>query len=293
MDKHVFGVGINIPGIEVAIVDIEEKSIVSGFVSENVNCNESLETLIDSWASAIEKCSELNSLEISKIGIGIPGPFDYEKGISLMKGQGKFDALYQVNVKEKLAERLNIAPANITMENIAPCFLHGEVLVGAAKGYKNVLGFTLNYGLGSGRHHDGLTEDGLLWNKSYKDGIAEDYLGIQWISKRYEEFTGVSIVDMKDIAGRAKADDGIGQLVFNEYGENFVKFLMQYVPSYNPDLILIGGHNNAWDLFVPHVKDRLQEKHIKIPIKPAVLGDAAHLIGAADLCIDGKLKLYS
>jgi glucokinase len=130
-----------------------------------------------------------------------------------------------------------------------------------------------------------------LWNKPFKDGIAEDYLGIQWISKRYMEFTGDSIADMKDLATRAKQDDGIGQLVFNEYGENFVKFLMQYIPVYNPDLILIGGHNNAWDLFVPHVKDRLSEKNIKVPIKPAVLGNAAQLIGAADLCANGGWKV--
>jgi len=283
MNTLIFGVEINIPGIDVAIVDVKEKSIVSGFVSEVIDTNDTAENLLDAWAGAIKRCASYNSTELSSIGISIPGPFDYEKGISLMKNQQKFESLYQLNVKELLAERLDISPDNILMKNNTPCFLQGEVLVGAAKGYNNVLAFTLNFGLGSARFYDGKAEDANLWNKPFKDGIAEDFLGIQWISKRYEEFTGEKITELKELTNRAKTDDGIGQLVFNEYGENFVKFLMQYIPSYNPDLLLIGGHNNAWDLFIPHVKDRLLEKNIKLPIRPAVLGNAATLIGAADL----------
>lgn len=283
MSKPVFGVGINIPGIEVAIVDVEEKSIISGFVSETIDPNDTAENLLNSWASAIKRCAEYNSMEITTIGIGIPGPFDYEKGISLMTNQNKFESIYQLNVKELLAERLHITPQQILMDNISTSFLQGEALVGGAKGYENILGFTLNYGLGSAHHHHNKTEDAVMWNQPFKDGIAEDYLGIQWISKRYQEFTGESISELKELTNKAKVDDGIGQLVFNEYSENFVKFLMQYIPVFNPDLILIGGHNNAWDLFIPHVKDRLSDKNINIPIRPAVLGDVANLIGAADM----------
>jgi len=283
MNKNVFGISINIPGIEVAIVDINDKSIVSGFVSEAIDANETAENLIEAWAGTIEKCAHYNSMKISSLGIGIPGPFDYDKGISLMTNQQKFESIYQLNVKELLAERLNISPASILMDNNTPCFLQGEVLAGSAKGFKNVLAFTLNYGLGSARYVNNKIEDGHLWNKPFRDGIAENYLGIQWISKRYKEFTGEGIADLKELTKRAKTDDGIGQLVFNEYGENFVKFLMQYIPEYDPDLLVIGGHNNAWDLFIPHVKDRLSEKNINLPIRPAVLGDAATLIGAAEL----------
>lgn len=283
MSEKIFGININIPGIEVAIVDIADKSIVSGFVSETVDSNESAENLVETWASTIEKCAGYNSMEISNLGIGLPGPFDYENGISLMTNQQKFESLYRLNVKELLATRLEISPCNIRMDNNTPCFLRGELLAGAAKGFKNVLAFTLNHGLGSARFVNNKVEDGYLWDKPFRDGIAEDYLGIQWISRRYKEFTGEDIVDLRELTTKARTDDGIGQLVFNEYGENFVKFLVQYIPDYDPDLLIIGGHNNAWDLFIPHVKDRLMEKSINLPIRPAILGDAATLIGAADL----------
>jgi glucokinase len=37
------------------------------------------------------------------IGIAMPGPFDYENGISLML-HGKFLDIYNVNIKEELAK---------------------------------------------------------------------------------------------------------------------------------------------------------------------------------------------
>jgi glucokinase len=39
----------------------------------------------------------------------MPGPFDYENGISLMQ-QGKFIDIYQVNIKEELAKGLSVSP---------------------------------------------------------------------------------------------------------------------------------------------------------------------------------------
>ncbi|WP_207426178.1 ROK family protein [Pedobacter sp. SYSU D00535] len=286
MNNYILGININIPGIEVAVVDSGSKSIVEGTrVKRGIHPQETVENLLDCWIGAIKESLQLANITDStpKIGLGMPGPVDYEKGISLMKNQNKFDALYGLNIKELIGERLGISPENIRMENVTPCFLQGEVFAGAAKGFTNIIGFTLNYGLGTALYSSGAAIDANLWNQPFKDGIAEDYLGIQWISRRYEEFTGLQVNDLKELTLMAKTDDGIGQLVFNEYGENFVKFLMEQVGKYDPDMVLIGGHNDAWELFIPHVKDRLSDKDIKVPIKQAVLGTAATLIGAANL----------
>ena len=170
MNNQVLAVDINIPGIEVAIVDNEVNDVVPGTAQfESVDTNESAENLINSWAEAITKVHALRERPISNIGIAIPGPFDYENGISLMKNQKKFDALYEVNVKKSLAEKLGIDSRNIKMNNSTPCFLTGEVIKGAGRGYNNILAFTLNYGLGSAIYVNGKTEDAYLWNKPFKD----------------------------------------------------------------------------------------------------------------------------
>jgi len=284
MSNQIVAVDINIPGIRAAIVDNDTKTIQAGTeISEKISADETLENFLDIWTKVITKVHSLRESPISKFGITIPGPFDYENGISLMHNQRKFESLYNVNVKELLAERLGISTLNIRMANPAPQSIKAEEMIGAAKGYKSILGFTLNYGLGSAHILNGVTHDAYLWNKPFKDGIAEDYIGIGWLTKRYEEFTGIHASDIKELTSLASTDDGIGQLVFNEYGENFVKFLLQHINHFNPDCLLIGGHSNAWDLFIDHVRDRLSDKDIKIPIIGASLGSAATLIGGADL----------
>src|SRR5690554_6743059 len=35
------------------------------------------------------------------VGLAFPGPFDYAQGISYIRGQGKFDALYGINLKNE------------------------------------------------------------------------------------------------------------------------------------------------------------------------------------------------
>jgi glucokinase len=45
-----------------------------------------------------------------RIGISMPGPFDYENGICLIKGQNKYEALYGLYIKGLLADKLGIEP---------------------------------------------------------------------------------------------------------------------------------------------------------------------------------------
>ncbi|WP_207533107.1 ROK family protein [Desertivirga arenae] len=284
MSNQIVAVDINIPGIRAAIVDNETRTVVPGTeFFEEIDADETLENFLDRWTHVITHVHSMRGIPISKFAITIPGPFDYENGISLMHNQKKFESLYQQNVKNLLAERLGISPLNIRMDNPAPRLVKAEQMVGAVKGYNNILGFTLNYGLGSARVVDGVSEDANMWNKPFKDGIAEDYIGIGWLIQRYEDFTGIRAKDVAELTDLASEDEGIGHLVFNEYGENFVKFLLQYIGSFNPDALLIGGHNNAWELFIGHVSDRLGDKDIKIPIVSAILGPSATLIGAAAL----------
>lgn len=285
MNSTVIAAEISVPGINVGLVDLETHFVIpESCVFECVDTHETPEKILGGWAAAIKKCADLNNISVVKIGIGMTGPCDYDKGISLMKNQNKFEALYGLNVKELLAAELKISPKNILFKNNSACLLQGEIYSGCAQGgFSSILGYTLNIGFGTARYHEGQSEDMKLWNVPFKNSIAEDYLGVGWITRRYEEFTGVKVDNVRDLANLAKQDDGIGQLVFNEYGENFVKFLIQQITLYKPQLIVIGGKNHAWDLFIPHVKDRLIEKNINIPIRQAILGSDATLIGAADL----------
>lgn len=79
----------------------------------------------------------------------MPGPFDYERGISLMKGMEKYDSLYGLDIREILSEKLNVPAAHIVFINDAAAFLGGELASGAAADFNRAIGVTLGTGLGS------------------------------------------------------------------------------------------------------------------------------------------------
>jgi glucokinase len=283
--KYAIGLEIHVKRIEVAVIDLDTNSLVPGTKAQTpVDAMDTAENLLQSWTSTIKQSLDLLGSKVDLFGVAIPGPFDYEKGISWMKGLGKFDALYGLNVKELLSERLGVPARNIRTANNTPCFLQGEVLQGAARGnYSNILGFILSSGFGSARYYEGVATDADLWKVPFRSGIAQDFFDVKWISERYAEFTGQKFNDLKELTEVAKTDDGIGQLVFGEYGENFSRFVAEYVKKFGSDLIVIGGHNEAWNLFIPHLKDRLNDQQVKIPLKAAELGEDAALIGAGYL----------
>ena len=77
----------------------------------------------------------------------MPGPFDYEKGISWM--EHKMPYLYGVNVSEGLAARFDWKPEQVRFLNDAAAYLLGEVGAGAAQGVPRVVCVSLGTGVGS------------------------------------------------------------------------------------------------------------------------------------------------
>ena len=79
--------------------------------------HQSAPTLLDHFASVLQEISPGQA--ISGIRLAFPGPFDYEAGICLLQGLGKFDALYGVNLRHALACRMDIEPEAIRFANDA------------------------------------------------------------------------------------------------------------------------------------------------------------------------------
>lgn len=278
--------GIDIGGshITAALVDLGTRSIIEGSWNRTrINSQGEAADIIEGWAAVIREVFTHAPQGTRHIGIGMPGPFDYEHGISGMKGQHKFDALYHLNVKEMLAAKLDIAPDQIRFINDAGCFLQGEVFSGAARNHQRVIGLTLGTGLGSATYRDGAANDANRWCSPFKEGIAEDYLSTRWFVKRYEEVSGEAVPDVKALVARIGVDDRIAAL-FHEFAVNLATFLGNFVREEQPEIVVIGGNiANASDLFFPLLKEELKKQDIDIPAVTATLGEAAALIGAASL----------
>jgi glucokinase len=295
MIDHPFVLGTDIGGthITTALVNLDTKKIVGeSRVRIKVNSHGTTDEIIATWAIAMKKAFSFGPSGEKRVGMGIPGPFDYENGISLITNQDKYESLYGVNVKKLIAESLGMDDYNIRMMNDAGSFLQGEVFGGAVQEYEDCIGITLGTGLGSARYHNGIAEDADLWKMPFKESIAEDYISSRWFVKRYNELTGKTISNVKDLVDLYGVES-IVPAIFEEFGKNLADFLLEFIMLDNPEVIVMGGNiANASDLFLPAVMKEFGLRSINKPIKKAILGEDGAILGAAS-CWYERFLQYS
>lgn len=280
--SHVnYAIGADIGGthITAALIDLRNKTIVPSSIRRAVvYAAGTAEEIIRAWSDCITAARQNSDVE--SICLAMPGPFDYEAGISLMRDQGKYENLYQLNIKERLAKELNFPSTGIFMENDAACFLQGEIFNGAGSIHadKNVIGITLGTGLGSAVYKAGTSHNADMWQSPFKEGIAEDYLCTRWFVRRWKEITGETVGGVKEI----KSISGVqAKQVFNEFGAHLAEFLLGFIAKESPAAIVIGGNiSKSFDWFGPVLTYIIGEKHPTIKIELAILGEEAPLSGA-------------
>ncbi len=278
--------GIDIGGshITAGMIDLKSRMLVKdSVVRRHVNSKGSAAEILGAWAEVIEQLFLSFPFVQKKIGIAMPGPFNYKEGICLIKGVDKFESLFNLNIKRLLAEKLQTGTENIRMMNDASCFLQGEVFCGSAVGCNHVIGVTLGTGLGSASLHNGEIEEGDLYCSLFHDGVAEDYISNRWFLQRYNETTGRTVKNVKELCAKIREERGI-QLLFAEFGRNLGQVLYKYAQKQTCETIVIGGNiANAWELFIPETKVILDSLPKTVTIKKALLGEESALIGAASL----------
>lgn len=278
----VLGADIGGSHITTALIDLETSRILPGtMVRKQVNAHGTAAAIMAVWCAALQETVGTLTLAKKRIGIAMPGPFDYEQGICLIKGQDKYEALYELNVKDLLARAMGIDAGDIRLQNDAGAFLQGEIFGGAARGAADVVGVTLGTGLGTSRSHAGIAADANLWCLPFQDSIAEDYLSTRWFVQRYETLSGRKVADVKILAGRVGRDE-VARAVFAEFGHTLGLFLTEFIRMDQPEVIVLGGNiAQAADLFLPETEKVLARQHHPVTLKLAALGEAAALIGAA------------
>jgi glucokinase len=228
--------------------------------------------------------SAMEGAKVQGAEFAMPGPFDYEKGISWM--EHKMPYLYSVNVSEALAARLGWKPEQVRFLNDAAAYLLGEVGAGAAQGVKRVVCFTLGTGVGSGfavngrvvTEGKGVPPGGEIWNVPYDGGIVEDKISTRALKAAYTERNGKER-EVASIAHYAIGGDPDAVAVFHEFGKTLGIAIKRLLADFAPDVVVLGGGiSRSAPLFLDAVKAELVDTTIEVRI--AELGDNAPLAGA-------------
>lgn len=204
-----------------------------------------------------------------RIGFAFPGPFNYEEGVALLQGIGKYEALYKLSVRDLLREKLHqlsshtpgiltdlLASAEIRFGNDAHLFGLG---VGLRFPSERLICLTLGTGLGSAfvengqlaSSADGVPLNGMLFAEPYREGIVDDYFGRRGIlGMAKERGLLVENSDVADLAEAAKHGDKEALELFHEYGRRLGEMLLPYVAAFKPDRIILGGQiSNSFPLW--------------------------------------------
>jgi glucokinase len=274
-------IGVDIGGSHIAAARVIWKgdfAETTDFHEADIHSFGSAENLIESWSEVIRRA--IGSSGQVRLGIAMPGPFDYAQGISLIKDQGKMKSLLGLSVKQLLGKSLNLPEAHISFSNDAAAFLLGESLAGAGSGFQNSMGLTLGTGLGSAIKIHEVVTDAKLWTAPFREGIAEDYLGTAWFREYTLRKFGLSITGVKDLL-LPEFDPEIAKMVFSEFGKSLGEFLSFYVIRFQCQGVVLGGKiARAADWFLPATQAYLDKLDYPLEIRISQLEEKAALIGS-------------
>jgi glucokinase len=244
-----------------ALVELESGR-VDRLTRDSLDPGASRETLLDVLGAAADRVRAA-----ARIGFAVPGPFDHERGICLIRGLAKLEGLYGVDLGAALdleAEFVNDAEA----------FLLGEAAAGAACGHDRALGITLGTGLGSAfLARDELVRDGRevppggdLHVVPFRGGAVEDVISARGIRAS----TGRDPGPLAVLADRRDAE---AVAAYARFGADLAEFLEPWLEAFRPSVVVVGGGiAGAWRHFAGELP--------AIAV-PAERPDAAALIGAA------------
>lgn len=206
-------------------------------------------------ACIVSAASNAADPSIAAWGVAVPGPFDYARGVSRIRGVAKLDALYGVDLRRELAVALRVrSPEVIRFINDADAFLVGEAFAGAARGHRRAIGLTLGTGLGSAFLRDGrivetgagVPPEGRLDLVPFRGGAIEDLISRRGLLAAY----GRPGTDVIDIDARARAGEALGLAVFARFGAVLAEFMAPWLVAFAPTTLVIGGSiARSWDLF--------------------------------------------
>ena len=218
MEKKInYNIGIDVGGshITAAIVDIDSNLIVKDKIKTiDIDASNSINEVLDSITGLINHVkSSVNNGKFNGIGVAMPGPFEYQRGISAISGLNKYERLFGFNLKQALASEFNLKAKNVFFENDAACFGLGEYWSSDIKPARLIC-ITLGTGFGATfidnghviKNREDTSKNGELWNMPFKGDIAENIFSGRALLAAYEDLSGVKLDNVKELAAAAVRD---------------------------------------------------------------------------------------
>jgi glucokinase len=267
--------------------------------------------LIEILASGINDIIAKNGLEkkdIRGVGLGLPGPVDFKKGIVYFFPN--IPGWKKVPLRKILKDKLGLP---VYLDNDVKVMALAEYNLGAAKKFKNVVCITLGTGIGGailteGRLYRGsgnaagevghipINENGPKCNCGGKACI-EAYVGNRRILAKAKKALRREI-SLEELTRLARQGNRQARKIWQDVGTKLGVALTGVVNFCNPDCIVVGGGvANAGKILFDQIKKTIKERAMalqagEVKVVRAALGENAGMIGAAILVIIGDGSIF-
>jgi len=314
MSKIFVGIDLGGTNIKIGLFDSELKLICKTSVATKADMGPGV--VIDKMAATVEKLladAGLSLRDIVAVGIGTPGPAKYSEGIIIKStNMPKFK---NVPICKMLNERL---AAPIVFDNDANVACWGEYVVGAGKGVKDIVFFTLGTGIGGGIISNGQLVHGCAENAAelghtiiYPDGrkcncgqrgCVEAYASADSTARRAREAVEAGAesslkkvldqtgqITSKDVYEHLAAGDKLAKEITDGTAKALAITCINMLHTTEPKrIVFAGGMIAAGDILLNRIRDYFDEyiwtlKKEPVEICFATLGEDAGIIGAAAL----------
>jgi glucokinase len=316
--KYIFGIDIGGTNIKFGLLNTDGEIIL----------NDSIKTLSENGANATfdRIAEEIEKLRIEKnidkedilgVGMGIPGPVLNQEIVTFF---ANFPWEENLNVAKILGEKTGY---KVKVDNDVNIITAGEAWLGAAKGYKDVIGVALGTGIGGGIisneklisgstgaggeiGHMTIVPNGKLCGCG-KKGCFEAYVSATGIEREATSRLAVNknnkvwdivkekegqMVEAKDVFDAAKLGDEFALDIVDYATEYIAHGLSILLHITNPEAIVIGGGVAlAGDILFDGIREKIKKYSLsvcveKLEILPAKLGNEAGVVGAASLILN-------
>lgn len=308
--------GIDLGGTNTKIGLVDEKGTLIFKVNIKTNSEEGVDKTVKRICDVL--LHELNSSDIEikdliSVGIGIPGPVVKKK---IVKFFANFDWEKDLNLAKIFEEELKVP---VYIDNDVNVITLGEMWVGAAKGYTDVLGLAIGTGVGAGIIANGrlisgkvgaggevghikLVANGKLCGCGQK-GCFEAYASATGIVREANsrllvnrnnllyQMTKDRAVEAKDVFDAAKNNDKFSLDIVEEVTDYLALGISNVLNLVDSQIVVIGGGVAlAGDLLFDRIKEKMKKYALPpvledLEIKPAILGNDAGIYGAAYLAM--------
>ena len=270
---------------------IAGKGAVEGtFMSTPISSNGTAEEITEAFRTAVSgqiKRAAEEGYAVEAVCAALPGPFDYKKGVFLMKH--KFAAVYGVSFREILGDV--IAPeTRLAFVHDVNGALLGALTVDASLNEGNVAMVTLGTGLGFTYSIDGKVQESEtgspakgLWDAPYMGGILEEYVSRRGILRLYAEQGGklAEGEDVKEVSLRARNGEEAALNAFSLAGSHLAAGASKLIADLGIRQIIFGGQiSRSFDLMEKSIREGMPEN---VEIKASSDIEGLVLVGAAAL----------